>query len=77
VEFAAEATVAGALMREGVGCLPLLLMDDEVIATGAYPDREELSRLAKVTERSAGPRLASLPMASFPGGGCAPDSGCC
>jgi len=74
--FAADATVARALMREGVASLPLLMLDGEVVASGAYPPREELSRLAAM-ERPARPVLASLPIAPSPGGCCSSDSGCC
>jgi hypothetical protein len=75
--FAADPVVAGALMREGVGCLPLLLMEGEVVATGAYPGRVELSRLALGMEEPARLASRSLPIAPLAGGYRAPDSGCC
>jgi hypothetical protein len=40
--FATNPTVKGALQAEGVGVLPMLIVDGEVIAKGRYPSRAEL-----------------------------------
>jgi hypothetical protein len=75
--FAASAVVRGALMREGVDCLPLLLLGEEVVASGVYPERAELAALAgrALAEVSAEPKAARG--AGLAIAGCAPGSGCC
>jgi|SRR5579859_309994 len=42
--FVHNLTLKKALDSHGMKCLPLLLLDDHVIASGAYPSREELAR---------------------------------
>ena len=44
--FARDATVRTALEREGVACLPLVLVDGRVLSRGTYPDRATLERAA-------------------------------
>lgn len=44
--FAGNPTVKAALAAEGVACLPLLLLDGEVVSKGSYPSREALGELA-------------------------------
>lgn len=46
--FTHHATVKKALNASGTKCLPLLLLDGQVIASGAYPSREELAGYAGV-----------------------------
>lgn len=80
--FASTQVVQPALMQQGVDCLPLLVLNDEVVAQGAYPDRAELARIAALTDGDApaSPRrrpLQSLPVQTLPVQGCVPDSGCC
>jgi len=75
--FAADATVQQALMQEGVNCLPLLMLDGEVIGRGAYPDRSELSRLTTVVANESRRALLSLPVDATASQGCTPGSGCC
>ncbi len=41
--FTHNATVKKALHASGTRCLPMLLLDGQVIASGAYPKREELA----------------------------------
>ena len=43
--FAANATVRTSLAVDGNACLPLILVDGEIVSTGQYPTREELARL--------------------------------
>ena len=69
-EFAASATVQKVISDEGVECLPLILVDGQVVSRKDYPSRESL---ATWTATSLSSR-ATLPMAD---GGCCGDSGCC
>jgi hypothetical protein len=44
--FGSNALVQQTLQRDGDACLPLVLVNGEVAAQGAYPRRQELARLA-------------------------------
>jgi hypothetical protein len=44
--FVAHPLVKETLQREGDACLPLLIMNGEIIGHGAYPRRDELARVA-------------------------------
>ncbi len=46
--FVANPKVTAALREYGNECLPLVLVDDEIVARGTYPDRAGLARLAGV-----------------------------
>lgn len=46
--FLANATVKAALNQEGKACLPLILVNGEIVSKGRYPERKELARLAGV-----------------------------
>ena len=46
--FAANTLVKTALQEQGNDCLPLILLDGEIISQGRYPTRGELARLAGV-----------------------------
>ena len=64
--FAQNAAVAKALQNGGPECLPLVLVDGQVKAMGAYPSRDKLMHWAGV-----------VPVAVKSGGcGCGP-KGCC
>jgi hypothetical protein len=43
--FMSNALVRRTLQTDGVGCLPLGVIDDAIVFRGAYPDRRELVRL--------------------------------
>ena len=43
--FAANEAVKTMLAKDGTTCLPLILVDGEIVGTGQYPTREELARL--------------------------------
>jgi hypothetical protein len=47
--FAACELVRSAVAKSGDKCLPLILLDGEVVAQGAYPSREELAVLTSVS----------------------------
>jgi hypothetical protein len=42
--FVHNLTLKQALKSHGMDCLPLLLLDGQIIATGGYPSRDELAR---------------------------------
>lgn len=72
--FVSNALVQQTLQREGDACLPLVLVNGEVAAQGAYPRRQELARLAGLMA-TASPTKPKIRLSSA--GGCAPGSGCC
>jgi hypothetical protein len=44
--YMASATVRSTLQSEGTECLPLVLVDGEVVSRGAYPSRRQLAAWA-------------------------------
>jgi hypothetical protein len=44
--FATNLAVTSALREHGNDCLPLILVDGQIVSRGTYPDRVELARLA-------------------------------
>jgi hypothetical protein len=72
--FVSNPVVQQTLQREGDACLPLLLVNGEIAARGAYPRRDELARLAGLVPAASAtkPRI-KLSDASC----CTPGSGCC
>lgn len=58
--YAANEIVKAMLAADGNACLPLILVDGEVVSTGQYPTREELARLVGLAPdgtKSIPPRL--------------------
>jgi len=43
--FVEHAIVQKALKERGNDCMPMILMDDKVISSGEYPDRESLAAM--------------------------------
>ena len=72
--FVSNPVVQQTLQREGDACLPLVLVNGEIAARGAYPRRDELARLAGLVAAASAtkPRI-KLSAASC----CTPRSGCC
>lgn len=72
--FVAHPLVRDTLQREGDACLPLLIINGEIVGHGAYPRREELAQVAGLTVSASRtkPRIR-LTTAD----GCKPGSGCC
>jgi arsenite-transporting ATPase len=72
--FVSNPVVQQTLQREGDACLPLVLVNGEIAARGAYPRRDELARLAGLvaTASSTKPNIRLSPA-----GCCTPGSGCC
>jgi disulfide oxidoreductase YuzD len=46
--FAANAAVVEAINERGIECLPLLLVDGEIVSLGGYPEQAELAALAGI-----------------------------
>jgi hypothetical protein len=58
--FAHNEAVKALLREQGNACLPLILLDGEVISIGRYPNREELAKLVGLEPdgtKSLRPRL--------------------
>ena len=53
--FAANAVVTKAVNEKGIECLPLILLDGEIISSGSYPSRLELSDMAGLGRQEAIP----------------------
>ncbi len=81
--FAADPAVAGFLRVAGSEGLPLVLVDGVTVATGSYPDRAQLLRMAGRPEASTGVRVDLGLTAKASGGCCGGDAtaeagtGCC
>lgn len=75
--FVATRAVREALASEGVGCLPLLVVDGTIVSRGAYPGRDELARLAGAAHAGDAPAPRTGIAAGLPVRGCEPGSGCC
>ena len=71
--FVVHPLVRDLLQREGDGCLPLVIMNGEIVAHGAYPRRPELARLAGLTAAAS----TSKPTIRLTSACCKPGSGCC
>jgi hypothetical protein len=55
--FAANATVSKTVNEKGIECLPLILLDGEVVSTGTYPSRLDLVRMIGLGKQEAAGRL--------------------
>lgn len=72
--FVSNPLVQQTLQREGDACLPLVLINGEIAARGAYPRRDELARLAGLAATAASMKRTIRLSAA---GCCTPGSGCC
>lgn len=54
--FVSNATVSGALKKDGNDCLPLILADGKIVAQGAYPTRDKLAELAGIEVSETAPK---------------------
>jgi Arsenical resistance operon protein ArsD len=81
--FASNPVVTAALREHGNDCLPLVLVDGEVVSRGTYLDRSELARLAGLDAAAdvETPKEPASSCCSSPGvvaiGGAARSSGKC
>lgn len=71
--FVVHPLVNDMLRREGDACLPLVILNGEIVARGAYPRRQQLAELMGLAVSAS----AAKPRVSLGGGGCTPGSGCC
>ncbi|MCX6877651.1 MAG: arsenite efflux transporter metallochaperone ArsD [Verrucomicrobia bacterium] len=56
--FAANATVSKTVNEKGLECLPLILLNGEVVSTGTYPSRLELAGMLGLPKtQDAGPAI--------------------
>lgn len=51
--FAANATVSKTVNEKGIECLPLILIDGQVVSSGCYPSRLELNDLVGINDQEA------------------------
>lgn len=72
--FVENATVLAILEREGTGCLPLILVNDEVTWKGAYPRRDALALAAGL--KPAASRSKGVIALRAAGSCCAKDESC-
>ena len=72
--FVANPLVQDLLHREGDACLPLVIVNGEIVGHGAYPRRDQLAELAGLTA-SASRTKPRIRLSTT--GGCKPGSGCC
>ncbi|MBZ5605726.1 MAG: arsenite efflux transporter metallochaperone ArsD [Acidobacteriia bacterium] len=72
LEFAGNPAVKSALDNDGTACLPLILVNGNIVSKGRYPERDELARFLGMDEPA---RPAILPVLGD--GSCKPGSGCC
>ena len=71
--FMADPLVKDLLQREGDACLPLLILNGEIVGHGAYPRRDELASLVNLPA-SASPVKRRIRLDAVC---CKPGSGCC
>ena len=69
-QFTANAVVQKMLSEEGIECLPLILVDGQVVSRSSYPTRDNLAHWTETKLQAK----STLPMAD---GGCCGSSGCC
>lgn len=80
--FTKDSVVEQMLTKVGTECLPLILVNGQVVSQGVYPSREELTAFAGIaTRKPAGRSRTSLFVQATAkqnrGGGCCGGSGCC
>jgi hypothetical protein len=51
--FAANAVVTKTVNEKGIECLPLILLDGEVVSSGSYPSQLEMSDMAGLGNQEA------------------------
>ena len=75
--FAESAVVKAALAADSVECLPLILVDGNVVSRAEYPSREQLAAFANgMTGRSTTTKSKALPVAEK-SSDCVGGTGCC
>ncbi len=74
--FAERTVVREALATKGQSCLPLTLVDGQIVREGVYPTRDELVVLARVPVSVLSYSPSPVAEASPTGGGCCPTGSC-
>lgn len=69
--FIENKTIHGLLSTAGTDCLPVVLVDGEIVSQAVYPSREDLAGWV-----ASNPTEQLLPVAK-PDSGCCGSSGCC
>jgi len=46
--FVSNPTVVATVNERGIDCLPLIMVDGELVGIGGYPDRDELAAMAGI-----------------------------
>jgi hypothetical protein len=75
--FVANETVKSMLAEESVECLPVILVNGQVVSKANYPGREQLAKLAEPKpDSSTTPMSSALPVAGN-SNDCCGGTGCC
>ena len=53
--FVANAKVVQTINADGTGCLPLILVEGEIVSRGSYPAKDELAVLARLGNDKTAP----------------------
>ncbi len=75
-EFVSNAIVQQALMQHGAECLPLILVDGQIVNRQSYPSREQLSQLSQGQSISM-PQLVDLLPVMTESASCCGGTSCC
>lgn len=75
--FAENESVKKALSSESVQCLPLILVDGQIVSKAEYPNRETLQALANSTGKHPSSANSGLLPIATDSGECCGDSDCC
>jgi hypothetical protein len=79
--FTKDSVVEQMLTKVGIECLPLILVDDQVVSQGVYPSREELTAFTGIAAQKPPTKdrtsSSAQPTAQQKSGGCCGGSGCC
>jgi len=71
--FISDPLIKAEINEHGESCLPLFVLDGEVISRGSYPDRAQLRLLTGIKSSSQ----SSDNLANKTDGGCGVNSDCC
>ncbi|MEX0685004.1 MAG: arsenite efflux transporter metallochaperone ArsD [Balneolales bacterium] len=72
--FKSNVPVVTRLQQEGTGCLPMILINGDVVSESGYPDKATLVRWLHIEEKSTTDAKQNQ---SFTSNDCEPGSGCC
>lgn len=70
--FVENPTIQKEVMVQGANCLPIIVVDGEIVSRKAYPSRDMLATWAGMASTQTG-----LPIMGQSSGSCCGDSGCC